>query len=81
PGCASWKPHPPCDGSHGRGQRYREEVDLLGSLLNAEGEAAFDAASRHSFLLDLSAIFTGRERILLPLEDVVRAARMDGQVD
>jgi hypothetical protein len=51
------------------------------AVLNAEGQAAFAAASRDSFLLDLAAVLTGRERALLPLSDVVRAARMDGQVD
>jgi ParB-like nuclease family protein len=62
-------------------QQYREGVVLFSSLLTADGEAAFEAASRRSFFLELSAIFTGRERVLLPLRDVVRAARMDGQVD
>ena len=46
-----------------------------------EGQAAFDAASRESFFLDLAAVLTGRERTLLPMGEVVRAAKMVGQVD
>ena len=50
-------------------------------LLSAEAQAEFDAARGGRALRELSSIFTGQERMLLPLEDVVRAARMDGQVD
>ncbi len=50
-------------------------------LLSVEAGAEFDAARRSRLVQELSRILTGRERMLLPLEDVVRAARMDGQVD
>lgn len=53
----------------------------LAPILRGAGRSEFEAASRSSFLHDLRAILTGRERMLLPLEDVMRAARMDGQVD
>jgi uncharacterized ParB-like nuclease family protein len=51
------------------------------TILRIEGDAAFDAASRSVLVSELSAILTGRERMLLPLRAVVRAARMNGQVD
>jgi len=50
-------------------------------MLSAAGQDEFEAASRGSFLSELTAIFTGRQRMLLPLDEVVRAARMDGQVE
>ena len=50
-------------------------------MLNAAGQREFEAASRSSLLGELTAIFTGRQRMLLPLDEVVGAARMDGQVD
>lgn len=53
----------------------------LAPILRGVGQSEFEAASRSSFLHDLRAILTGRERMLLPLEDVMRAAGMDGQVD
>ena len=52
-----------------------------GTMLSVEGQQEFEAASRSPFVSELTAIFTGRRRMLLPLDDVVRAARMDGQVD
>lgn len=53
----------------------------LAPVLRGAGQSEFETASRSSFLDDLRAILTGRERMLLPLEDVMRGARMDGQVD
>lgn len=53
----------------------------IATMLSAEGQQEFEAASRSPFLRELTAIFTGRQEMLLPLDDVVRAARMDGQVD
>jgi hypothetical protein len=51
------------------------------TLLSAEAQREFEAVSRSSFVTEVSAILTGRERMLLPLSDVVRAGRMDGRVD
>jgi hypothetical protein len=53
----------------------------IATMLSVEGQQEFEAASRSPFLSELTAILTGRQRMLLPLDDVVRAARMDGQVD
>jgi len=50
-------------------------------MLSAAGQHEFEAASRSPFVSELTAIFTGRQRMLLPLDEVVRAAGMDGQVD
>ncbi len=49
------------------------------SAINSQHE--FDAASRDSLLVELAAVLTGHERVLLPLNDVVQAAGMVGQVD
>ncbi len=51
------------------------------SIMAVNSQQEFEAASRDSLLLELAAVLTGRERALLPLHDVVRAARMEGQVD
>jgi len=49
--------------------------------MSGAAQLEFEAASRGSLFNDLRATLTGRQRILLPLDDVVRAAGMDGQVD
>jgi hypothetical protein len=51
------------------------------TIITTEANLEFDAASRDSFVRDLAAILTRRRRLLLPLEDAVRAARREGQVD
>ena len=43
-------------------------------LMAVNSQHEFDAASRDSLLLELAAVLTGRERTLLPLSDVVKAA-------
>lgn len=53
----------------------------LGAIVNRAAELEFEAASRSSFLNELTAILTGKHQMLLPLGEAVGAARMDGQVD
>lgn len=50
-------------------------------LLSIEGQQEFDAVSRSAFWHELAAVLTGRERSLLPLEDVVQAAHRTGQIE
>src|SRR5262249_37921155 len=64
------------------GERYSGRGEIpIAAMLSAAGQHEFEAASRSPFVSELTAIFTGRQRMLLPLDEVVRAARMDGQVD
>src|SRR5215831_4814364 len=64
------------------GRRYKPGGSMSFNPLTAvNSQHEFDAASRDSLLLELAAVLTGRERSLLPLSDVLRAAGMDGQVD
>jgi ParB-like nuclease domain len=53
----------------------------FGATVSGAAQLEFEAASRGSLFNELTAILTGRQRMLLPLDDVVRAAGMDGQVD
>ena len=53
----------------------------LGAMVNQAADLEFEAASRSPLLNELAAILTGRQRMLLPLGEAVRAAGMDGQVD
>ena len=53
----------------------------IATILNRPGHTEFAAASRGPFTRELAAILTGGPRSLLPYGDVVRAARIDGQVD
>ena len=50
-------------------------------LLSIQGQQEFEAVSRSAFWRDLAAVLTGRERSLLPLEDVVQAAHRTGQIE
>jgi len=53
----------------------------IATMLSVQGQQEFGAASRSPFVSELTAILTGRQQMLLPLDDTVRAARMDGLVD
>jgi hypothetical protein len=53
----------------------------VGTVTSGAAQLEFEAASRGSLFNELTAILTGRQRMLLPLDDVVRATGMDGQVD
>jgi len=53
----------------------------LGAIVSGAARLEFEATSRSSLLNDLTAVLTGRQRMLLPLAEAVRAAGMDGQVD
>jgi len=53
----------------------------IATMLSVQGQQEFEAASRSPFVSELTAILTGRQQMLLPLDDTVRAARMDGLVD
>src|SRR2546429_535723 len=79
---------PPVEASEGREPfqwtrpRYEHGARMTTPMMiRAEANNEFEAASRDPFLSDLTAILTRRERRLLPLDDAVRAARRDGQVD
>jgi uncharacterized ParB-like nuclease family protein len=50
-------------------------------LLRMQGQHEFEVVSRNAFLHELGAVLTRRDRSLLAYGEVVRAARLESQVD
>ena len=64
-----------------RGPQAGCAIVVLDRVERLQAQSDFDASRRHAFWNELRAVLSGRTRTLLSFQEVMRLARMEGQVD